>query len=219
MPAFLKKELEENGFLVKEVIDNLLIIENFISNEEVAEYFDIIDKAEEADWKKEYLANLVPFCLEKFGRDDVENLVAEGKFEITTNWEDKNLKLTNYPVSAKICDRLHKIVKQTDENFFLADLVTLQRMYDGTELKAHFDQNTDPSIKYATIAYLNDDYSGGEIFFTNKGLELKPKPGSLLIFPGTEEFHHGVKHVLAGPVRYVVVGFIKEDNFYSNNKY
>jgi hypothetical protein len=219
MTVFLKKELEQASFSVKEVIDNLLIVENFISEQEVAEYIDIINKTEEGDWKKEYLSNLVPFCLEKFGRDDVENLVAEGKFEVTKNWEDKNLKLIEYPIAKKICDRLHDLVKQTNESFFLADLVTLQRMYEGTELKAHFDQNTDPSIRYAAIAYLNDDYAGGEIFFTNKGLELKPKPGSLLIFPGTEEFHHGVKHVLAGPTRYVLVGFIKENNFYANNKY
>jgi hypothetical protein len=219
MSAFLKKELEDNGFAVNEIIDNVIIVENFISKDEVAEYLDIINTTEESEWKKEYLDNLVPFCLEKFGRDDVENLVAEGKFEITQNWEDKNLKLTTYPIADKICTRLSDIVKQTNQNLELADLRTFQRMYDGTELKAHTDQDTDPSIRYATIAYLNEDYAGGEIFFTHKNLKLKPKPGSLLIFPGTEEFHHGVTHVEAGPVRYVLVGFIKESNFYENNKY
>ena len=39
------------------------------------------------------LGNLKHFCMEKFGRDDVENLVAEGKFEITQNWEDKNFNI------------------------------------------------------------------------------------------------------------------------------
>ena len=92
-------------------------------------------------------------------------------------------------------------------------------MQDGVELKAHTDQYTDPSIRYATIIYINDDYNGGEIFFTNKNLELKPKPGSLLIFPGNDEFNHGVRHVQSGPIRYVLVGFIKEKGFYENNKY
>jgi len=219
MAEFLKKELEDAGFIVNEPIDNLLIIEDFISKDEISEYLDIISKSTEADWKKEYLGNLIPFCLEKFGRDDIDNLVAEGKIEITQNWEDKNLKLNNHPIANKICSRLENVVNQTDQNLELADLRTFQRMYDGTELKAHTDQDTDPSIRYATIAYLNEDYLGGEIFFTHKNLKLKPKPGSLLIFPGTEEFHHGVTHVQAGPIRYVLVGFIKEKDFYKDNKY
>jgi hypothetical protein len=92
-------------------------------------------------------------------------------------------------------------------------------MQDGVELKAHTDQDTDPSIKYATIIYLNDNYSGGELFFSNKNIEIKPKPGSLVVFPGTNEFNHGVRHVKAGPIRYVLVGFIKVRDFYENNKY
>jgi hypothetical protein len=219
MAAFLKKELEDSGFVVNEIIDNLIIVENFISAEEIVEYFDIINKSTEADWKKEYLDNLVPFCLEKFGRDDIQNLVAEGKLEITENWEDKNLKLNGYDIADKIGARLRNIVNQSAQNLVVADLKTFQRMYEGTELKAHTDQDTDPSIRYATIGYLNEDYFGGEIFFTHKNLKLKPKPGSLLIFPGTEEFHHGVTHVEAGPIRYVLVGFIKEEEFYENNKY
>jgi hypothetical protein len=219
MPAFLKKQLVDNGFVVNEVIEDLLVIENFISSQEVSELMDIANNTKEEDWKIEYFKNLIPFCLQKFGRDDVENLVAEGKFEITKNWEDKNLNIFGQDIANTISKRFIKILDQTDHNLELADLTTFQRMYEGVELKAHTDQDTDPSIRYATVAYLNDDYMGGEIFFTHKNLKLKPNPGSLLIFPGTEEFHHGVTHVEPGPVRYVLVGFIKEKDFYKNNKY
>jgi hypothetical protein len=57
------------------------------------------------------------------------------------------------------------------------------------------------------------------LFFKNLDLKIKPKKGSLLIFPGTSDFHHGVIPVGEGPIRYVLVGFIKEKNFYENNKY
>lgn len=219
MAAFLKKELEDSGFIVDETIDNLLVVKDFISPEEVAEFMEIINTTDEAEWKLEYFRNLKPFCLEKFGRDDVENLVAEGKFEITQNWEDKNLKISSYEIARNVSQRLATLVEKTGENMVLADLQTFQRMQEGVELKAHTDQHTDPSIRYATIVYLNEDYLGGEIFFTNKDLELRPKPGSLLIFPGNDEFNHGVKHVQEGPIRYVLVGFIKEKDFYENNKY
>jgi hypothetical protein len=42
---------------------------------------------------------------------------------------------------------------------------------------------------------------------------------TLLVFPGNEEFQHGVRHVGEGPIRYVIVGFIKVKDFYENNKY
>ena len=92
-------------------------------------------------------------------------------------------------------------------------------MQEGVELKPHTDQDTDPSIRHAAILYLNEEYSKGEIFFSNYNIELKPKPGSLLLFPGTKDYNHGVRHVGPGPVRYVLVGFIKVKNFYTNNKY
>jgi len=219
MTAFLKNELEENGFVVNEIIDNVLVVEDFISKDHLLELVNIIKNTDEDEWKIEYFKNLKPFCLEKFGRDDVENLVAEGKFEITSNWEDKNLNISEYEISYIIPKKLQDLVNKTDQNLQVSGLKTFQRMQDGVELKAHTDQHTDPSIRYATIIYINDDYNGGEIFFTNKNLELKPKPGSLLIFPGNDEFDHGVRHVQSGPIRYVLVGFIKEKDFYENNKY
>ena len=219
MTAFLKNELEENGFVVNEIIDNVLVVEDFISKDHLLELINIIKNTDEDEWKIEYFKNLKPFCLEKFGRDDVENLVAEGKFEITSNWEDKNLNISEYEISYIIPKKLQDLVNKTDQNLQVSGLKTFQRMQDGVELKAHTDQHTDPSIRYATIIYINDDYNGGEIFFTNKNLELKPKPGSLLIFPGNDEFDHGVRHVQSGPIRYVLVGFIKEKDFYENNKY
>ena len=219
MTAFLKNELQESGFVVNEIIDNVLVVEDFISKDHLLELVNIIKNTDEDEWKIEYFKNLKPFCLEKFGRDDVENLVAEGKFEITSNWEDKNLNISEYEISYIIPKKLQDLVNKTDQNLQVSGLKTFQRMQDGVELKAHTDQYTDPSIRYATIIYINDDYNGGEIFFTNKNLELKPKPGSLLIFPGNDEFNHGVRHVQSGPIRYVLVGFIKEKGFYENNKY
>ena len=219
MTAFLKNELQESGFVVNEIIDNVLVVEDFISKDHLLELVNIIKNTDEDEWKIEYFKNLKPFCLEKFGRDDVENLVAEGKFEITSNWEDKNLNISEYEISYIIPKKLQDLVNKTDQNLQVSGLKTFQRMQDGVELKAHTDQHTDPSIRYATIIYINDDYNGGEIFFTNKNLELKPKPGSLLIFPGNDEFDHGVRHVQSGPIRYVLVGFIKEKDFYENNKY
>ena len=219
MPTFLKKELEDAGYVVKEPIDQVLVVEDFASSEELKHVFNIIDNLTQDDWCIEYTKNLARFCLQKFGRDDVENLVKEGKFEITQGWQDKNYLVYGDPIVTAWLNKVMAILNIADPSLEQAGMVTLQRMQEGVELKAHTDQHTDPSIKYATILYLNNNYVAGELFFSNKGLELKPKPGTLVFFPGTDEFNHGVRHVGKGPIRYVLVGFIKVKNFYENNKF
>lgn len=219
MTSFLSDDLKHNNFDVFEITDNVTLVNDFLSPDEVSTILSVIDETEDDAWEIEYTKNLKRFCLEKFGRDDVEQLVAEGKFEITQNWSDKNLNISDHPLYDKIYSRLNNIIAKSSPDLELSGFATIQRMQPGVELKSHTDQHTDPSIRYATILYINDDYVDGELFFENKGLDLRPKPGSLLIFPGNEEFEHGVRHVGNGPIRYVIVGFIKVKDFYKENKY
>lgn len=219
MTTFLKKEFEDNGFKTNEIIEHVLLIEDFLTKEELDKLWSIIDSTPEEDWKIEYLSNLENFCMTKFGRSDVENLIAEGKYEVTQNWEDKNLNIGKYEWTRDFYNRLNNLVIKANPAIEVSGLQTFQRMQEGVELKSHTDQNTDPSIKYAAIVYINDDYIEGEFFLKNKDLEIRPRPGSILIFPGNEEFEHGVKHVGKGPIRYVIVGFIKEKDHYEKNRY
>lgn len=220
MEPFLKKEFEDAGYNFEIFHDQILVVENFLSEVELGIILDIIATTKNEDWSIEYKRSLAEFCMEKFGRDDVDNLVAEGKYEITRGWDDKNLNIGKRDISRVLQKRLGDLLAIADDNLELAGFGTMQRMQEGVELKSHTDQHTDPSIKYAAILYINDDYEDGTLFFQNKeNSDLRPKPASLLIFPGNEEFEHGVRHVGKGPIRYVIVGFIKVKNFYENNKY
>jgi hypothetical protein len=220
MEAFLKKEFDDAGYDTEVFHDQILFVKDFLQPEELDTILEIIETTPNEDWSIEYTKNLARFCMEKFGRDDVENLVAEGKFEITQGWEDKNLNITMKPISTTLQGRLGKLLELADPSLELAGFGTLQRMQAGVELKAHTDQHTDPSIRYAAILYINDDYKDGTLFFKNKeDSDLRPKPGTLLIFPGNEEYEHGVRFVGEGPIRYVTVGFMKVTGFYEKNKY
>jgi hypothetical protein len=220
MEVFLKKEFDDAGYSTEVFNDGVLFINDFLKDNELDTLLDIIKTTPNEDWSIEYTKNLARFCMEKFGRDDVDNLVAEGKFEITQGWEDKNLDITQMEISKTLQVRLGDLLKLSDPSLELAGFGTLQRMQPGVELKAHTDQHTDPSIKYAAILYINDDYKDGTLFFKNKeNSDLRPKPGTLLLFPGNEEYEHGVRFVGEGPIRYVTVGFIKVSGFYEENKY
>lgn len=220
MEAFLKKEFDDAGYDTEVFHDQVLFVKDFLQPEELDTILKIIETTPNEDWSIEYTKNLARFCMEKFGRDDVENLVAEGKFEITQGWEDKNLNITTEAISTTLQGRLGKLLEIADPSLELAGFGTLQRMQAGVELKSHTDQHTDPSIRYAAILYINDDYKDGTLFFKNKeNSDLRPKPGTLLIFPGNEEYEHGVRFVGEGPIRYVTVGFMKVTGFYEKNKY
>jgi hypothetical protein len=220
MEVFLKKEFEDAGYSVNVFHEHILSVENFLQDGELENILEIIKTTPNEDWSIEYTKNLARFCMEKFGRDDVENLVKEGKFEITQGWQDKNLNITTEPISNILQQRLGDLLNKADPSLELAGFGTLQRMQKGVELKSHTDQHTDPSIRYAAILYINDDYKDGCLFFKNKvDSDLRPKPGTLLLFPGNEEYEHGVRHVGEGPIRYVTVGFMKVTGFYEKNKY
>jgi len=212
-------QLKLNNLEFEEITDELIRIKNFITQDELNAITGAIDSTTQKDWETHYLSSVVNFCMLKFGRKDIDNLIAEGKFEITQGWADKTLSIEHIDVCRSIHSRLSSIIRKCDQSLSLGGLSTVQRLPPGTELKSHVDQDTDPSIRYASILYINDDYNSGEIFFKNREIALRPNSRDLLFFPGNSEYEHGVKTVSDGPVRYVVVGFVKEIGFYERNRY
>ena len=85
MSIFLKKQFEDAGYKVEVFHDQVLFVYDFLKKEELDVLLDIINTTDNKDWSIEYTQNLARFCMEKFGRDDVKNLVAEGKFETIKN--------------------------------------------------------------------------------------------------------------------------------------
>lgn len=75
----------------------------------------------------------------------------------------------------------------------------IAKFESGSGMHVHFDQSRPNDI--ATIIYLNDDYEGGEIYFPDYDIEIKPKVGDLVSFPDNANFRHGVKET-AGGTRY-----------------
>ena len=62
-------------------------------------------------------------------------------------------------------------------------------------------------IEYGALTYLNDNYEGGEIYFPDYDLIIKPEVGELILFPGTDRYIHGVKKVTKGN-RLVIQSFL-----------
>ncbi len=59
------------------------------------------------------------------------------------------------------------------------------------------------------LLYLDEDYEGGEIQFTNFDFKLKPKPGMLIYFPSDSRYLHTALPVTKG-TRHAIVSWLSE---------
>ena len=107
------------------------------------------------------------------------------------------------PMLRGIVEKMRPVV----ENFFQAKVWPtdaalvrwrpgdLQMPHADKELHEGPDAGTDnefPWYDLGTVFYLNDDYEGGELYFPRQGIEFKPKARAAYIFPGDQNFIHGV---------------------------
>jgi predicted 2-oxoglutarate/Fe(II)-dependent dioxygenase YbiX len=75
---------------------------------------------------------------------------------------------------------------------------------DSSDLEGNL--NSFQINKYVGILYLNEDYDGGLLYFPDHNIEIKPKTGQFIMFPGGIENVHGVSEITEG-TRYTMVSF------------
>lgn len=70
--------------------------------------------------------------------------------------------------------------------------LSISKYIVGGAMGAHVDDYKQPGISpvMSGVLYLNDNVEGGELFFPNQDLKIKPKAGSIVIFPSVEPFFH-----------------------------
>jgi predicted 2-oxoglutarate/Fe(II)-dependent dioxygenase YbiX len=78
------------------------------------------------------------------------------------------------------------------------------RYRGGQEYKAHYDGGTESGRCVSAIVYLNNDYEGGHVEFTNFGVKIKPEPGMLLLFPSSYPYTH-IAHPVTSGTKYAIV--------------
>jgi hypothetical protein len=99
-----------------------------------------------------------------------------------------------------------------------SDILQIVRWQPGMFMRPHADNaNPDgsahgmPYRDFAAIAYINDDYEGGELFFTALNIVVKPKRGMFVAFTGGFHHEHAVLRVKSG-TRLTMPSFITFDS-------
>ena len=115
--------------------------------------------------------------------------------------------------------RVRNLIRQTfllDHQVY-SDGSHLVRWPDGAWMPPHADHaNPDGSPhgmahrEFAAVAYLNDDYAGGAIYFTALDLVLKPSAGTLVAYPADWLHEHAVL-ISRGAERLTLPSFYTSD--------
>jgi hypothetical protein len=113
-------------------------------------------------------------------------------------------------------DNNYKKVKKIIEDSFQCKvydegMTSIVELKTGDSMPVHLDHGSaanksvglktgagHPTRDISSVLYYNDDYEGGEIYFPNQDLLIKPKPGMFICFPAKDEFPHQVKEIKSG---------------------
>jgi hypothetical protein len=143
-------------------VEDIKVVENFVNPQKAKELIDFLDSCGKPTKFKET----------RFSRHIDDKKVREIIEEI----RDSTMEIIN----EYFFERGLKIVKLRREHN-----TQLVRFSGEESLPSHVDMERKskwtPDI--SAIAYLNDNYGGGEIVFGDAKIEIKPKAYSLIIFP------------------------------------
>jgi hypothetical protein len=199
------KKLYEKIFYYEDIIENS---KNFINDIEQSDFM-CTKNTSIGNWEKWTASNDLKkvYGVGKSGMFDTGMMVTPEDFTLyKISSVIKNV--SDFAISS-YCN-IHMIDKPWLPNFF-----NIKKYTEGADMGPHVDSSDPTNIKHPIISgviYLNDDYLGGDIVFPNQNVTIKPKAGSLLLFPSSEPYVHH-PHKIDGGVKYIVPLFWYKEPF------
>ena len=91
---------------------------------------------------------------------------------------------------------------------------------DNQQHDLHTDVTNIESTKrfLAIVCYLNDNFDGGETIFPHFSLQVKPKKGTILLFPCTWSYLHKGNPSTNGYAKYILGSFLNYANHQEFNR-
>jgi hypothetical protein len=192
--------------------DNIIIVENFVDLKDLKVIQDFLPKINE--WM-----------------DAGENTYAEdGTCTYDASyWSNRQcshdilsrINLDVYNLVDKYILKMKYLLEDTFKVQVSARPPVIIRWFPGLEQQPHADKqlndgspNPFPTYDLNSLIYYNDDFEGGELYYPQHDLEVKPKPGLAVAHPGDVSYLHGVKKVISGerfttPSFYTITDLLK----------
>lgn len=116
--------------------------------------------------------------------------------------DKRTLYIANsFAMGFEMCTERYLDGQRLDKSKYKLEInqIPIKKWNKGQYMGPHFDgQDGNKDLAFSLVAYINDDYEGGEIHFPNQNVTIKPQAGSLIMFPSQEPFIHEVKPIISG---------------------
>lgn len=200
-------DFERIGWTPEVLDDQVFLVKGALTSDECGELVTQLQSYTDAEWSENYITGMREYSLRQFGRP-MEELIRDGVLSLDEEWLDKSITIKFTAAIDELDEKIQALVEPYGSLEFRG-IGSAQRQPPGAQLKLHTDGDSEPAVVYAVIFYLNDDYIDGELYFPTRSLEVRPPAGSVIFFPTTNEYKHGVRSVGPGPTRYVLPSFIQ----------
>jgi hypothetical protein len=147
----------------------------------------------------------------KFKKTDIQGDTSEHSIKLQQIWQD-------------CYDRQSLAVEDYCKRFNIYNLRYWEAFnYIKYEAGNHFMEHHDHGFSYnctvSLVAYINDDFEGGELFFRLQGINYIPKAGDVVLFPSNYMYPHQAKVVHSGTKYSLVTMLDYSDKFHKPEFY
>jgi len=191
--------------------DNIHIVPKFIEENDIVRLQEFVKKIDKWDNAKESEAHskdgaskynadlwynrLFSHLMIKDLDQDIYNLI--------DNYLDKMKLFMDQKFNCKVKKRPPSIVCWRPGDFQIAHAD--KQIQDGRP-------NSFPDYDINSLFYINNEFTGGELFYTQHRIKIKPAAGMAVCHPGDINYIHGVTPILSG-IRWVIPAFFSVEEF------
>lgn len=186
--------------IIKKLDNNIIYYENVLSDP-----YGFIDKIEFLDKANENSSNIGKWQTWSASNSDQKYGISKDGIFSNMQYlteEDIETSLISYTIKAisDLCFANYK--KNTGVDILkLPDYFSIRKYDTGADMGKHVDSE-DPTDKshpvVSGVLYLNDDYEGGEIYFPEQNIKIKPSAGSMIMFPSYRPYFHHPLEITSG---------------------
>lgn len=192
--------------------DGVLVRRNAVGSEDLAELARFVRRAELNDspvsnFEEDARAGEVEWVINKEIRDTQQVKLTKAIEKKLRAVDDKSIaSFVNPFYQVEVSEREpSQILHYGVGGHYIphVDAETLYKDDMGLEL---WEKTLDRDL--SVVYFINDDFSGGELFFPALDLVIEPEAGTLVCFPSDHNYVHGVRPVTSGH-RYTIVTWMR----------
>jgi hypothetical protein len=214
-----KQDLGNGIFLYKNVIKKEFDVINRLENVlgEIAPQGEPLKDGKIYRWNPAFVGyrELMPLyrdCSDfKFKKSDIEKDINEDSVALQSLWQDVYDAQFHAVEDYRAHHNIMPLKYWEAFNFI--------KYGPGQHFQEHHDHGFSYNCTVSLVAYVNDDYEGGELFFRLQNINAKPEAGDLFIFPSNYMYPHRAMPVHSGTKYSIVTMLDYNKKFHTREMY